>query len=44
MDISEIETKTATDSITVINIKTPLDIASITSRDKRESVYNELSR
>ena len=43
MDILEVETKTATDSVTVAGIKTLLDTASITSWDKRESIYNKLS-
>ena len=44
MDILEVKTKTVIDSITVMGIKTPLNMASITSQDKRESVYNELSK
>ena len=43
-DILKAETETATDSITVTSIKTPLNIASITSQNKRESVYNKLSK
>ena len=37
-------TKIATDSITVVNIKTPLNTASIALQDKRESIYNKLSK
>jgi hypothetical protein len=34
----KIETKIATDSITVDSQETPLDIVSITSRDKRDNI------
>ena len=44
MDISEAETKTAIDNITVASIKTPLNTASIALQDKRESVYNKLNK
>ena len=43
-DISEAKTKTAIDSIIVAGIETPLDTASITSRDERESIYSKPSR
>ena len=43
MDILKIETETAIDSIIVAGIKTPLNIASIASQDKRENIYNKLS-
>ena len=44
MDISETETETAINSIIVVGIKTPLNMAFIASWDKRESVYSELSK
>ena len=44
IDILEVETKTVINSITVIGIKTLLNIASITLQDKRESIYNKLSK
>ena len=43
-DTLKAETETAIDSITVASIKTPLDIASITLWDERESVYNKLNK
>ena len=42
--ILEAETKTVINSIIVIGIKTPLNIASIALQDKRESVYNKLNK
>ena len=44
MDILKVKTKTAIDSITVVGIKTLLNTASIASQDKRESIYNKLSK
>ena len=44
MDILKAETETVIDSITVANIKTSLNMASITLQDKRESVYNKPSK
>ena len=41
MDILEAETKTATDSITVADIKTLLNTASIALQNERESIYNK---
>ena len=40
----EAETETAINSIIVVNIKTLLDIASITLQNKRESIYNKLNK
>jgi hypothetical protein len=36
--VLKVETETATDSIIVKSKKTPLDMVSITSRDKRENI------
>ena len=44
MDILEVKTKIIINSITVAGIKTLLNIASIVLQNKRESVYNELSK
>ena len=44
MDILEAETEIVIDSITVIGIKTPLNIASIALQNERESVYSKLSK
>ena len=44
MDILKVETKTAINSIMVAGIKTPLDTASITLQNKRESIYNKLNK
>ena len=44
MDILEAETETAINSIIVVSIKTLLDTAFITLQDKRESIYNKLSK
>ena len=44
MDILEAETEIVINSITVTGIKTLLNITSIALQDKRESVYNKLSK
>ena len=44
MDILEVETKTAIDSITVAGIEILLDIAFIALQDERESVYSKLNK
>ena len=40
----EAEIDTATDSMMIAGIETPLDIISIALRDKRESIYSELNK
>ena len=41
--IIKVEFNIVTDRVIIVGIKTPLNIISITSRDKNESIYNELS-
>ena len=44
MDILKAETETVINSITVVGIKTPLDMAFIALQDKRESIYSKPSK
>ena len=44
MDILKAKTKTVIDSMIIAGIETPLNTASITLQDKRESVYSKLSK
>jgi hypothetical protein len=41
--VLKVETKTATDSIIINSQEMPLDIISITSRNKRDNIQNKLS-
>ena len=44
MDILEVKTKIIINSITVVGIKIPLNMASIALQDKRESIYSKLNK
>ena len=44
MYILKAEINTATDSIIIAGIETPLNIIFITLKDKRESIYSKLNR